>query len=155
MATGTLASRVAAAYDSAALQRAAYFGWVGTVRALLADGRGDPAAHNNAALWAATCEGWVDVVCVLLVDGRADPGMHGDAPLQHAARQGRDDIVRALLADGRADPTAVRRRDCLYTAWPTIRAEVRWKLRRQWLRAACGAAHNPSKQPVSPASCLL
>jgi hypothetical protein len=146
-----------ATYDSAALQRAAYFGWVGTVQALLADGRADPAAHDNAALWAAACEGWEDVLCALLVDGRADPGMNGDAPLRLAARRGRDDIVRALLADGRANPAAVTQRDCSHSVRvrATIRAAVRWKLRRQWLRAVRGAAYNPSKQPAQPASCFL
>jgi hypothetical protein len=131
---------------SEALMDAAYWGHVGIVWLLLADGRADPAANDSLVLSHAVDSGHVApervhrelrIVQLLLADGRADPAASHSAALGVAARRGRTDFLLALLADGRADPTAIAPMErCQDTM--LIRAAVQWHRRRPWLRA-CAA----------------
>jgi hypothetical protein len=88
------------------LRDAACRGDVGIVRAMLADGRVDPAAYESIALRHAAFNGRLAVVKELLADGRADPAAFGGEALLEATRQGFRRTFQALLADGRADPAA-------------------------------------------------
>jgi hypothetical protein len=76
------------------------------VRALLADGRSDPAANNSFALVEAAALGYVGIVRAFLADGRADPAADHNFALVEAAACGFSGTVGALLADGRIDPRA-------------------------------------------------
>jgi hypothetical protein len=90
----------------ALLAEATRAGNAAAVRALLADGRADPAADDSIVLRRAAAIGHVDVLQALLADGRADPAARNSEALLNAAYNGHVDVMRALLIDGRADPAA-------------------------------------------------
>jgi hypothetical protein len=66
-----LADDCVGAHAHAAIASAASNGFVDVVRALLADGRADPATQSSRALINAAERGHTDVVAALLADGRA------------------------------------------------------------------------------------
>jgi hypothetical protein len=135
--------------ESASLRFAGQYCSVGAVRLLLADGRADPTARHAVALRTSAANGYADVVQLFLDDGRADPRALDSQALRCAAIDGHEAIVRALLADGRADPMVVPleslRNPEMLTPYvrrpgtlPLVTAEVRWRRRRQLLRAGLG-----------------
>jgi hypothetical protein len=148
---GADTTRVTEALCYASLQ-----GQVAAVQALLLGRRADPTAFGSLALRVAAVAGSTAVVRLLLEDGRAHPGAEGGEGLVNAALYGHDDVVRALLADGRADvgrvscqdrktgqadPTSRKFTGCAPGTLHLVRAEVRWRRRRQWLRASPMGAH--------------
>lgn len=88
------------------LREAAANGHVEVVRALLEDGRANPAAHESVALTRAALRGHAEVVSLLLKDQRADPTAEDNATVRWAAESGRTEVVRLLLRDPRVDPSA-------------------------------------------------
>jgi hypothetical protein len=112
------------------------------VRALLADGRADPAVADSEGLVTAARRGHAGIVRALLADGRANPAARNSRALRIASVKEHAHVVRALLADGRSDPEDVRdlwvgslRTDaCLL-----LRTAARWRRRRPWL--LCAAKH--------------
>ena len=111
------------------------------LRGLLGDGREDPCAYHSLALRYAAYHGFDRVLQALLTDGRADPTARNDDALRYDARYCFDaPVVRALLADGRSDPGGIVRSRCSEYNWPLVQAAVRWRRRRQWLRAGMAAS---------------
>jgi hypothetical protein len=123
-----------------ALCRFSMHGQEEAVAALLADGRADPNAYCTSALCSATTQGHMGVVRALLADGRADPATCNSWALRRCARIfWRETALRALIADGRSDPSAVKFAECSRGNWRVVQAAVRWRRRRQWLRAGMKA----------------
>lgn len=89
-----------------ALRKAAGNGHVEVVRALLEDGRADPAADESAVFRSACTSGYVDIVSLFLRDKRADPATWNNWPLIAASTNGHTEVVRLLLKDPRVDPAA-------------------------------------------------
>ena len=83
-----------------------HFGNVDIVRAILMDGRVDPAFNNSECIELAVDSGYKEVVQMLLDDGRADPARNNNECLEIAVDRGYKEIVKMLLDDGRADPRA-------------------------------------------------
>jgi ankyrin repeat protein len=135
-----------------ALSAAARWGHLECVRILLAAMPGFPRndaeqQHAAAALHDACARGHVSIVRVLL-QGGVDPALRSDLFLFRAGTwlRSRLAIVRLLLQDGRVRLTGacVARMLSPEYAWPEVAlllvADIRWRQRRCWVRAAAGDA---------------
>jgi len=91
------------ARQSYALRFACYFGYIKTVRLLLADSRVDPSAYGNDAIIYACETGHTNIVRLLLENDRVVPP---DRAIRNTSYVGHTEIVRLLLEDGRSDPSS-------------------------------------------------
>jgi hypothetical protein len=105
----------------------------------------------GSVLPTAMVRGNIALLRLLLADGRADPTKNDSHVLRVAATCGSHAALQLLLEDGRADPAAALKQLLMFHAHhpssravalrieqnlPVLRAAVRWRRRRPWLRAS-------------------
>jgi hypothetical protein len=134
---------IAAALTTAAASSSA--GHTEVIRVLLEDGRADPTPLLAPAVFG----GNEARVRLLLTDGHADPATNNSYALRVAAVSAHHTILQLLLEDGRADPSVAldllllfcedpafrRAAGRIMQNAPAIRAALRWRRRRTWVRA--------------------
>jgi len=98
------------------LRFACRFGYIETVRLLLADSRVDlnPGVYNDAITYA--CEtGHTNIVRLLLADDRV--GSPDDRAIRNASYAGQSEVVRLLLEDGRSNPSSLENYSIRYASF--------------------------------------
>ena len=99
-----------------ALCRAAYYNQAETVKALLQDGRFDPAWANNDALTCAAMQGHLTCVNLLLDDPRVIPYDCDNRALAYAADAGHCPVVDVLMEQDGVDPRGIQDRAIRWSA---------------------------------------